>query len=680
MSIVVQDIQGSSVNTALPIGNGPSLRLDKELKVLYQLLSHSSMGSERALQIYHLALAAQDGMPGLDTIFHIFPTSIQNEITSALQPKALQQLLSICLSSSHELFLTGLLNLAKELAFTKPELSLALARSVTEMEPLVLNQGLYAEKARYLVKRISGFGNAGDQFYVGLNQFAYQEPWKALPIYVAGGKMFEVVAGKLGAVLPNTVWARLGTYALAQSAEVATVASGQSVVFGTDWWTNLKHNSVALPIFRGVGVATGHVARNLNKTSPAVQDLSLPVLAPASQLASLALVHQAEIKLGWRPESGIGNFAAGVLAEFVPLYAGQKIVEVARHPVALSFLETFGRLQIKFNQLLAKLPVLETPYAWETGSKVRPILAVSIDDAATGGAPLFNQVKLGETQRVGGDTSWPSRIFTTAQILAMEGPIKRSIAFQRGIEFTDFKGHLKLIVDLLEANILTPDLARSFYAIVVESIESWTQLMQQVGTFDGVLKHDFNNITQSFSFMLSPPPRSAYSRDILISVASIFNDAIDWFAGNRPLLQQSSWERWMKSTLLSDVEHSILKRGDLGAVAPGLWILLLKNLVGNSMRYADYARKLAIKIEIEPGRFIYEDNAQGIAEQHLDGLFNYGNRAGRTDDVGTGIGTYLVAQIVAFHGGTLTIASQPGAGTRYEINFPKVNGHAVSVQ
>jgi signal transduction histidine kinase len=38
--------------------------------------------------------------------------------------------------------------------------------------------------------------------------------------------------------------------------------------------------------------------------------------------------------------------------------------------------------------------------------------------------------------------------------------------------------------------------------------------------------------------------------------------------------------------------------------------------------------------------------------------------------VGTGIGLYLVRQVVEGHGGRVDVASQPGEGSAFEIDLP----------
>ena len=63
------------------------------------------------------------------------------------------------------------------------------------------------------------------------------------------------------------------------------------------------------------------------------------------------------------------------------------------------------------------------------------------------------------------------------------------------------------------------------------------------------------------------------------------------------------------------------------------------------------------------------DTGHGIPPENLPRLFDpfFTTKAGRK---GTGLGLSVTYGIVREHGGRIEVASQPGAGTRFQLEFP----------
>jgi signal transduction histidine kinase len=67
------------------------------------------------------------------------------------------------------------------------------------------------------------------------------------------------------------------------------------------------------------------------------------------------------------------------------------------------------------------------------------------------------------------------------------------------------------------------------------------------------------------------------------------------------------------------------------------------------------------------------DNGCGIAHEHLPKVFDRFYRvdqARSADSHSTGLGLAIVRSIMAMHGGTVSIESQPGKGTTVTLHFP----------
>lgn len=97
---------------------------------------------------------------------------------------------------------------------------------------------------------------------------------------------------------------------------------------------------------------------------------------------------------------------------------------------------------------------------------------------------------------------------------------------------------------------------------------------------------------------------------------------------------------------------------------------MVYNLVSNAIKYASPERRPEILIKTEQdGEYMVvsvADNGTGIAEKNLESIFTKYHRL--TDSVeGSGVGLYLVKEIVDHAGGKITVNSQLGEGTTFKI-------------
>jgi signal transduction histidine kinase len=72
------------------------------------------------------------------------------------------------------------------------------------------------------------------------------------------------------------------------------------------------------------------------------------------------------------------------------------------------------------------------------------------------------------------------------------------------------------------------------------------------------------------------------------------------------------------------------------------------------------------------------DTGIGIPGEEQDALFQKFFRASTAQDLaiqGTGPGLSIVAGIVAVHGGRITVDSEPGRGTRFQVRLPLPADH-----
>jgi len=133
------------------------------------------------------------------------------------------------------------------------------------------------------------------------------------------------------------------------------------------------------------------------------------------------------------------------------------------------------------------------------------------------------------------------------------------------------------------------------------------------------------------------------------------------------------------SDLKSDIDESRIKVIKKYPVEKTLYTdkfrlkIILSNLLANAIKYRDLDKtnpEVQIKVEeYEHGfKFIVTDNGIGIDEHHIDQVFEMFYRA-TTKSSGSGLGLYIVKEMVQKLGGEVGIQSEPGTGTSFRINL-----------
>ncbi|MFA6127413.1 MAG: HAMP domain-containing sensor histidine kinase [Bacteroidales bacterium] len=102
---------------------------------------------------------------------------------------------------------------------------------------------------------------------------------------------------------------------------------------------------------------------------------------------------------------------------------------------------------------------------------------------------------------------------------------------------------------------------------------------------------------------------------------------------------------------------------------------IIYNLIDNAQKYSSSDPKMLISTDLRDNNFILEfsDNGMGIgtdAQKHIFEKF-YRVPTGNLHNVkGTGIGLYYVKTMVEAHGGTISVKSEIGNGSRFIITLP----------
>lgn len=105
-----------------------------------------------------------------------------------------------------------------------------------------------------------------------------------------------------------------------------------------------------------------------------------------------------------------------------------------------------------------------------------------------------------------------------------------------------------------------------------------------------------------------------------------------------------------------------------------MMIELITNLCDNAIRYNNRNGWVTVTVEKRDGkcRLSVQDNGIGIPKEHQDRIFERFYRVDKSRSKrtgGTGLGLAIVKHIVAIHGASLELESEPGKGTEIRVLF-----------
>jgi signal transduction histidine kinase len=109
-------------------------------------------------------------------------------------------------------------------------------------------------------------------------------------------------------------------------------------------------------------------------------------------------------------------------------------------------------------------------------------------------------------------------------------------------------------------------------------------------------------------------------------------------------------------------------------IEPTRFQLVFDNLLSNALKYTPTGGEVTIAARPEDGMvaFSVEDNGIGIAPEYLPRIFEKFFRVPGQVHIGSGLGLTIAKEIVEAHHGTITVASQPGKGTKVTFSVQAV--------
>jgi PAS domain S-box-containing protein len=102
---------------------------------------------------------------------------------------------------------------------------------------------------------------------------------------------------------------------------------------------------------------------------------------------------------------------------------------------------------------------------------------------------------------------------------------------------------------------------------------------------------------------------------------------------------------------------------------------IVVNFVSNAINYTPPGKKIEVSTDYDGEAVIFRiaDEGIGIAKEDLPHIFERfyrSDRAKKTHEFGTGLGLSIVKEMVAAHGGTITVESAVDQGSTFTVRFP----------
>ena len=118
------------------------------------------------------------------------------------------------------------------------------------------------------------------------------------------------------------------------------------------------------------------------------------------------------------------------------------------------------------------------------------------------------------------------------------------------------------------------------------------------------------------------------------------------------------------------LSHPVLIKADNNAIRS-----LIDNLIDNALKYSFGKQKISISLSEKDGKVSvkFADNGIGISDEDKRKIFEKFYRVGNEDTrktKGTGLGLFIVSEIVKIHHGKIAVTDNQPQGTVFEITLP----------
>jgi signal transduction histidine kinase len=237
--------------------------------------------------------------------------------------------------------------------------------------------------------------------------------------------------------------------------------------------------------------------------------------------------------------------------------------------------------------------------------------------------------------------------------------------------------------------ILERDLMHRF----IRAKENAEAANAEKGRYLAGVSHEARNAVGAIRMLLEVPAseRQDRSDEIMSMIDHCVTDSLHLFDGllQHAQLAESKVEVNPQPVLLSELATLLRAWGQPMALEHGLELQIdssetevcvdrilftrvLNNLLRNALKYSDSgAVSVVLSAEGNTLRAVVSDQGQGIAKDHLANIFVAWNRGGQQQGIaGAGLGLAICKSLVVLMGGSISVQSEVGIGTRFTVVLP----------
>ncbi|GAA0582254.1 PAS domain S-box protein [Caenispirillum bisanense] len=207
----------------------------------------------------------------------------------------------------------------------------------------------------------------------------------------------------------------------------------------------------------------------------------------------------------------------------------------------------------------------------------------------------------------------------------------------------------------------------------IRTVTSYAQLMRRRLEKDGVLTGE---TAELFDYLESGARRMSDVVDDLLAYSRLQTEAVPFASVDLGVVVESVQASLARTIAETGAEVQASPLPVVMADEPQM-LQLFQNLLTNALRYQPHTPGHVPVVKVTAARqgngwsIAIADNGIGIDPQFFDRIFKLFQRLhGQRDYPGTGVGLAICRRIAERHGGTLTVESQPGAGSTFRLWLP----------